>query len=954
MLFILSLVSIVINFADTALRVDDINQDSIQEVVSESTNKYETDKLPTPKLTEDDYNYFPLEGLTEREMKREFESFLKDPRNAGLNYNLVKRYDSTVRTKFLESVLLGDKFKKVLIDFGINLQIADKWFAKLIKEDRTFSLWEIHNNFIDFTNEPAELLQLATALQIELESNQTSFNLNDQADFDHLGSEKNMHLGIELQNRIDHLQMFASRSEKYEEISPHYYNLIFAVSIWMSRGILIVQENKNQLVEKKYELTEVERRKLSILFEGVNLEKSFTIDGKQVKSSLATGLIHVNEVFQLNRLEKVQNNVELIFRPYLQKRSTQIRQNAGNNHVLLKEFDQRYSYLESYKINLQKVESSISDLLSSYDIQVDIKGLHSRGQLARFLGTLAKRKINSKDFDDLLKLFEKFIQTRLLMMSEIIRLNTVFAKIYEKIEDSQVVLESRKKYLEGWINNYNRIAKTSNRKTYQEELQILFRLWKDHFPDLVVRFNVAFQNTTSECIDLFDNLKLKDIRVSKSDNLNVFRSSSTETSPEYKRVSCLLNYELHLREQYSTDTISNIFDDGFQSINYNLEDLALEYSLNSSMGSTSPENRSIYGLVYDLMKNRTEIVDLGYEGLQPFKSDVEEILKNTLLPLERQPANSRGEYSVTLPKGILHSLSGELNDGGNSVDIVWEKPVPSPIFFGSTLGICLGDSWLKTRDNLRKGQGSLELINELSHYMPKKVAMTILARRALLYKYSKLRRSLLRKQLIGDKPNRKQLTEKDTLELRYVEKMAEKSFIKSKPIHPVEITHGSGSTWVGFGYGFIGDPTAVRPLISQAEVSSVFHWEAVPPPGRDKEIFINPILDFNYRSNEQERTRYGPIFNLYFPIYKLELIKGSKDRFKISHIGFSAEDLESMFKHKINESSQKFSYLAGGKNYFVRFSDSILRSGLLLMDAFDNHEQHPPGISWKQKDISSQ
>ena len=28
-----------------------------------------------------------------------------------------------------------------------------------------------------------------------------------------------MHLGIELQNRIDHLQMFASRSEKYEEIS---------------------------------------------------------------------------------------------------------------------------------------------------------------------------------------------------------------------------------------------------------------------------------------------------------------------------------------------------------------------------------------------------------------------------------------------------------------------------------------------------------------------------------------------------------------------------------------------------------------------------------------------------------------------------------------------------------------------------------------------------------------
>jgi len=419
-------------------------------------------------------------------------------------------------------------------------------------------------------------------------------------------------------------------------------------------------------------------------------------------------------------------------------------------------------------------------------------------------------------------------------------------------------------------------------------------------------------------------------------------------------VACLLNYELDLREQYSQEHTPNIFDDGFQSINYNLEDLALEYSMKSSMNSTSPDNRSIYGLVYDLMKDRTEIVALSSGDLQPFKSDVEEVLKNTLLPLERQPENSRGEYSVTIPKGILHSLSGELNDGGSSVDIVWEKPVPSPTFFGTTLGICLGDSWLKNRDNARKGQGSLEFLNELSHYMPKKVAMTILARRALLYKYMKSRRWLLGKQLIGHNPNLTKLTEKDALALRYVKEMGSKKFIASKPIHPVKITHEYGSTWVGFGYGFIGDPTGVRPLIGQAQVSSIFHWEAVPPPGRDKEIFINPILDFNYRSNEHEKTRYGPIFNLYFPIYKLEAISSSQNQFKISSVGFSADDLNRIFKQKIKKSSQQFSYLANDKNYFVRFSDSILRSGLLFMDAFENHQQHPPGISWKQKDISSQ
>ena len=179
-------------------------------------------------------------------------------------------------------------------------------------------------------------------------------------------------------------------------------------------------------------------------------------------------------------------------------------------------------------------------------------------------------------------------------------------------------------------------------------------------------------------------------------------------------------------------------------------------------------------------------------------------------------------------------------------------------------------------------------------------------------------------------------------------------FWHQAPIHPVKINHELGSTWVGFGYGFIGDPTGVRPLVGQAELSSIFHWEAVPPPGRDKEIFINPILDFNYRSNELEKSRYGPIFNLYFPIYKLETISGSPNQFKISSVGFTPDELKKLFEKKIKKSSQQFNYLTNDRNYFVRFSDSILRSGLLLMDAFQNHQQHPPGISWKLKDISPQ
>ena len=44
----------------------------------------------------------------------------------------------------------------------------------------------------------------------------------------------------------------------------------------------------------------------------------------------------------------------------------------------------------------------------------------------------------------------------------------------------------------------------------------------------------------------FEDINLKDIRVDKSDNQDVFSISSTETSPEHKRMACLLNYELDL------------------------------------------------------------------------------------------------------------------------------------------------------------------------------------------------------------------------------------------------------------------------------------------------------------------------------------------------------------------------------------------------------------------------
>ena len=98
------------------------------------------------------------------------------------------------------------------------------------------------------------------------------------------------------------------------------------------------------------------------------------------------------------------------------------------------------------------------------------------------------------------------------------------------------------------------------------------------------------------------------------------------------------------------------------------------------MGSTSPDNRSIYGLVHDLMKQRTGIVDISGEELQPFKSDVEEVLKNTL-PLERQPQIQEGEYAVKLPTQVSAKASGELSDDGNSVNIIWEKPVPT-LFLG--------------------------------------------------------------------------------------------------------------------------------------------------------------------------------------------------------------------------------------------------------------------------------
>ncbi len=955
LLFAFSVIFYTINFADSSPDLSGLTRDDQTEKPTVSVEFNNVERPPNVITPDHDYNYFPLEALTEEDSAREFESFLKDPRNAGLNYNLVKRFNKTTRSNFLDNLVLGKPFTNALIESGVDLSKADQWISQSLEKGTTFSLWAIHHDFIDFKNDQASLLKFIEALQNELELNDESLSYKNHADFDDIGSLKNQSIGSELQNRVDHLIMFASQSNNDENISSYHYGLVFAISIWMTRNILISSSNNGEGQNLKDQFNEIERRKLSTMFQGVNLQRDFMVEGKVVKSSIASALIHANSVFETKGLAKVQDNIESIFWPYLENHRIQIQQSGGKGSLLLKKFDQSYSNLQKYQQSFQDLKSSIGDLLSSYGVKIELKSLQNRGQLARFLAVLARKGISSEDINYLVDSLENLSKTRLYMMSEVIQLNGLFNKIYSHLEEYKRDSNRHKFYLKDWITEYDENSEKLNRKTYVEEVQSLFLLWKDHFPNLIKRFKVAFQNSTSQCLHIFKDTKLKDIRVDIADHIDIFDSSLKEISPEYKRVACLLDYELRLRQKYAEKIYTNLFDDGFYSIHYNLEDLAQEYSMSSSMGSTSPTNRSVYGLVYDLMKDRTNIILVTSKDLlKSFKPDVEEVLRDTFLPLERQPINSRGEFPMKLPKGILHSLSGEVSDGGNIVDIVWEKPIPSPTFFGTTLGICIGDDWLKKRDNFQKGQGGLELINEISRYMPNNDVEALLARRALLYKYNTLRQKFLKKRLLGDKSSLAKLSAKDLSELQYVEKMSEKKFIQAKPIHPVMIEHEYGSTWVGFGYGFIGDPTGVRPLVGQAQLGSILHWEAVPPNGRDKEVFIHPIMDFNYRPDESENTRYGPIFNLYFPVYKLESTSVSNDQFKIASVGFTEEELKQLFKRKIQASQQQFNYLADGKSYFIRFSDSILRSGMLLMDAFANHEQHPPGISWKQKHISPQ
>ena len=957
LLFVATLILPATTYADLSTAINDLALDGTKVKKQSRSRGVNLDVLKRQSrilITEDDYNYFPFESLTEEDSSREFELFLKDPRNAGLNYNLVNKFKENSRSKFLEIFILGESFEGALIKSGVDLSRADQWISRWLEQGRTFNLWAIQQHFIDFTNDSESLRKFNQTFQVQLEAIDADLRVNDNADFDDIGSLKNQSIGSELRNRLDHLIMFASQSSNGGNISSYHYGLVFAISIWMTRNILISPYDNGEDQKFNDQLSKIEHRKLTIMFQGVNLPRDFIIEGRELKSSVAATLLHVNKVFETNGLSKVQGNIESVFRPYLENQRNQIQQIDVKDSVPIKEFDQSYSNLQEYKNKLRDLESSVDQLLRSYGVEVQVKALQNRGQMAKFLATLARKDISPKDFDYLLDTLTTLSQTRLHMVSEIIKLNKLFNTIYANLKKSNNSSDQHKLYLKKWLIRYDQKSQIVNRKTYVEEVQSLFILWKDYFPDLIQRFKVAFQKPTSRCLNIFNDTSLKDMRVVKTDNSDAFSGNSEGMSTEYKRVACLLDYELELRNKYTQKNYSNLFDDGFNAVHYNLDNLAQEYSLASSIGSTSPANRSIYGMVHDLMLDRTKILLVTSKELKQFKSDVQKVLTETFLPLERQPVNSRGEFPVKLPKGILHSLSGELSDGGKFVDIVWEKPIPSPTFFGASLGICLGDNWLKKRDNSEKGEGSLELVDEVSQYMPKNAAITLLARRALLHKYNVLRKDLLKKGLISGKSSVSKMSPADTKALQYVKKMSEQSFIHSKPIHPVNIKHEQGSTWVGFGYGFLGDPTGVRPLVGQVQLGSMFHWEAVPPHGRETDVFIRPLMDFNYRSDETEKTRYGPIFNLYFPIYKLEPLSVSDDQFKIASKGFTKQELRKLFSRKIFNSQQRFNYVADDKNYFVRFSDSILSSGMLLMDAFANHEQHPPGISWKQKDISSQ
>ena len=725
------------------------------------------------------------------------DSFLRNPANAGLTASFLKKYPAEAVNKFYDRVLLNSEIKAKIEGLGITTEnlLALKKECKSL--GKPFTLKEIQLSYPSlFSSERADKLsEFYRTVSKHLSS------LDEELE------QENGSVDSEVTNLsralIDRLYKISTVNSYFQGTD---YRYLYLPQLHMLSWFGIEQENQGR-PESPAELQE-----------SVNFRvPGGTFRGELGKLAASAHLFYGKEVSPVIKIinEDYLPVFESKIKPALQTElandgelSAQARRFANYSQVLHNWEKNRKAWLgELNRILIKSGQQPVTDNTENSEalrerLRYSIAALTPDN---RAKATVALKQLTSANLT-LTKLATKIAGD--------------FNGLYKRYKERLANHQARIKEIEDWIVEYESHSGKSYASNLRNFLESLMREGK------IGQADIAFQSVTSRCLDLFPDDRLEALILRRPQDLEAMDtnySPPADTIHE-RRIICLADYELRLREAYPETSSKPFLGDGIRDLNIRVEDLVSTTKGASLKNDWRNPAVSLYELSLSFLHNQPEWVPNAYEEIMKSESEALEWALGGKLVIERIPSQDAQQEVLPLGEGVIHNLSSH-DDYRNPTEILWSVPGEGEQFKGCWLGVTIGDQWLISRNSDQKGSGLATLLKALTPYLGEKGVRAYL-----------VQMSLRNKKVAGGIQSSENL---------------------SPAIFPTSIsmTVGDRKGRVGIGYGLKSEPGQTRPVMGQVKVNSLLHWEGIGS------FPLEPRHDFIYDGKN------GPIYQLYFPLY---------------------------------------------------------------------------------------
>ena len=820
-----------------------------------------------------DFRRFPSkepETDTEREELRvSLDAFLNDPGNAGLSDRFLGRFPANLINELQSQILDHPEVHASVAKLGISTQMVQALEMESESLNKPFTLGLILKNFPGiFSHEKKnQRIQFFQEIWERLEKLSMDYKDSQKSSFqDEFGKAEQRTLPEELLDRLNFLIKLGSNS-MVEIPGDGDLTILYLIS-WFGR----VPANQIGLISSK------------------ELDRTITFDvpGGSVRGGLGSVAskmhpFYYQEVLPVSKM--VSEEFLPLFESKIKPALERDLQREENLAAQARSFARQSYALKGWERSRNLWLKELNTVLTSQGHQpLDESPGSAQALQERFENITASMRPEKR-------------QRALKALKEVTRANLVLARLSSQASANfknlyaryKTKIEEHGKRIEGianWILEFNRTSSESYSVTVMKFANQLGQSSR------LSRLDVAFQAVTSRCLFLFpsENLQSMAVRTQQDvQNLALGFSLPVDTQNE-RRLVCLADYELNLREAHPASENEPFLGDGIRDLNLKMGDF-----LRSAKGRVLKEDPrnpavSLFSLAMDFFSRKEEWVPEGYDEIMTHEAQALQWALSGKLVLEQIPAADTHSEVLQLGQGVVHNFSAQ--NYFEPTELLWRNPVEGELFQGAWLGVMLGDSWLRTREPEQKGQGLSYLLKSLEPYLGPKGVRAYLVQMSMRNKHN---------SQAGE--NAKPLD------------------AQTPGVFPtsIPISNGNRQGRIGIGYGLKSEPGQARPVLAQVKVNSLLHWEGVG------DFALEPRHDFRHIGKN------GPIYQIYFPLYFLEIEPGDEGKFRISREIPPASEWKRALSARVQTSRTVFGY-QNDKVSRIHFGDVLYFHASAIVD----------------------